>query len=629
MLAPVGSYVLHHLSGSHAQDAANASSTMVYDVAKGDFDTELCEAAGLDPAMLPPVRPSTEVVGTLRHDVAAELGLTDRCAVVVGTGDEHAASVGAGAIEPGVVVDVTGTAEPVTTVAAEPVRDPLGLVETHGHAVPGSWLIENPGFVSGGSTLWLANGLLGVPQGEVFARARQAPPASDGVLFLPALSGSTAPRWNDAMRGAFLGLAMNHTSAHVARAVLEGCAYALRDIVDRLDALGLGHGEVRIVGGGARDDLWAAIKADVLGRPVRRVLTEEATAVGAAMVAGVGAGVFTDFAAASVAVQLDPTTIEPDPAAQRHTPTRTAATSPLSTPSSQALAQMTVPEPNEILATLREKGYSDLPEVDIRVGASVLDDAISDTCARPGAPAAVILSDGGPYRTPAGPVVDRLAKQLGDCPVIQLGTGTVRADEETVERAVAEVGADRLLISVGAGTLTDIAKVTAKRTGSRHVAVQTACSINGFIADRSVLVIAGAKRTVVSRWPDMLVADSDILTAAPSKLNLAGVGDLSTVPNAVAEWQLAARLGHGPAYDAAVVEQVLAAMPALPSWPGPHATPSRRGSPIWPGCWRGVACRWESSARRRPHRAVSMRCLTYWRWRSLSGRAPPPRTACR
>lgn len=317
VLAPVGSYVLHHLSGSNAQDAANASSTMVYDVAKGDFDSELCEAAGLDPAALPPVRPSTDVVGTLRPDVAADLGLPATCAVVVGTGDEHAASVGAGAVESGVIVDVTGTAEPVTTVAAEPVRDPLGLVETHGHAVPGSWLIENPGFVSGGSTLWLATGLLGIPQGEIFTLARGAPAASEGVLFLPALSGSTAPRWNDAMRGAFLGLAMNHTSAHAARAVLEGCAYALRDIVDRLDALGLGHGEVRIVGGGARDDLWASIKADVLGRPVRRVLTEEATAVGAAMVAGVGAGVFADFSAASVAVQLDPKAIEPDPAAQR------------------------------------------------------------------------------------------------------------------------------------------------------------------------------------------------------------------------------------------------------------------------------------------------------------------------
>ena len=225
----------------------------------------------------------------------------------------------------------------------------------------------------------------------------------------------------------------------------------------------------------------------------------------------------------------------------------------------------TVPDPAAILAELRERGHANLPEVDIRVGASALDDAIAVISAAPGAPSPVILSDGGPYRTQDGPVVDRLAKQLGDCPVIQLGTGTVRADEDTVERAVTDVGAERLLVSVGAGTLTDIAKVTAKRTGSRHVAVQTACSINGFVADRSVLIIAGAKRTVVSRWPDMLIADSDILTAAPARLNLAGVGDLSTVPNAVAEWQLAGGLGHGPAYDAAVVEQVLAAMPALPS----------------------------------------------------------------
>ncbi len=224
---------------------------------------------------------------------------------------------------------------------------------------------------------------------------------------------------------------------------------------------------------------------------------------------------------------------------------------------------ISIPEPNAILATLREGGHADLPDVDLRIGTSVLDEAIEKSPGRFGTP--VIISDGGPYRTPAGPVVDRLAERLGGCPVIQLGTGTVRADEETVERAVAEVGRDRLVVSVGAGTLTDIAKVTAQRTGSRHVAVQTACSINGFIADRSVLVIAGAKRTVVSRWPDQLIADSDLLTAAPVRLNLAGVGDLSTVPNAVAEWQLAAGLGHGPVYDATVVEQVLAAMPALPS----------------------------------------------------------------
>ena len=224
---------------------------------------------------------------------------------------------------------------------------------------------------------------------------------------------------------------------------------------------------------------------------------------------------------------------------------------------------ITVPDPAALLATLRNEGHAGLPDVDVRIGEGVLDRAIRDSAARflveP-----VLLSDGGPYRTPAGAVVDRLAGRLG-CPVVQLGTGTVRADEETIERAVAEVGEHRVLVSVGSGTLTDIAKVTAQRTGSRHVAVQTACSINGFIADRSVLVVAGAKRTVRSRWPDMLVADTDILTAAPWQLNLAGVGDLSTVPNAVAEWRLAARLGHGPPYMASAVEDILAANPALPS----------------------------------------------------------------
>lgn len=225
---------------------------------------------------------------------------------------------------------------------------------------------------------------------------------------------------------------------------------------------------------------------------------------------------------------------------------------------------ITVPDPAALLAALRADGHAGVPDVDVRIGASVLDGAIGDSLERFPTAVPIILSDGGPYRTPAGPVVDRLAGRLG-CPVIQLGTGTVRADEDTVERAVADVGEQRLLISVGSGTLTDIAKVTAQRTGSRHVAVQSACSINGFIADRSVLVVAGAKRTVQSRWPDVLVADTDILAAAPWQLNLAGVGDLSTVPNAVAEWQLAARLGHGPPYAPATVEDVLAANAVLPA----------------------------------------------------------------
>jgi len=244
------------------------------------------------------------VIGPLRREVAEQLGLSPRCQVVVGTGDEHAAAVGAGALAPGVVVDVTGTAEPVAVPSSDVVLDDERLVETHAHAVDRMLLVENPGFVSGGSTQWWA-ATQGIPQGDVFALAAQAPPGSDGVLFLPTLSGSFAPRWNEDMRGCFAGLALNHTPAHFARAVLEGCAYALRDILDRFAAMQIGGEEIRVVGGGARSALWLQIKADITGQPVRPVLGDCATSMGGAMLAGVGAGVFADLAqAAERAVEL-------------------------------------------------------------------------------------------------------------------------------------------------------------------------------------------------------------------------------------------------------------------------------------------------------------------------------------
>ncbi len=313
-LPPVAAYLLARLTGVLAQDPANASSTLLYDVATGTWSGMLVEAAGLDPALLPPIRPSTEVAGPLLPAAAELLGLHPGCQVVVGTGDEHAATLGAGAAGPGLVVDVTGTAEPVCAVADEVVLDPERMVETHAHSVPGRLLVENPGFVSGGSTLWLAQSVLRVDQGEVFDLAARAPAGSEGVSFLPALSGSMTPRWNEDMRGAFTGLAMNHDSRHLARAVLEGCAFALRDVVDRLDALGIA-GEVRVVGGGGRRRLWLEIKAGVLGRPVRPVLAEEATALGAGILAGTAAGTFRDpDDAVTRAVEVAATTVDPDPA---------------------------------------------------------------------------------------------------------------------------------------------------------------------------------------------------------------------------------------------------------------------------------------------------------------------------
>jgi xylulokinase len=312
-LAPVGAHLNGWLCGDVVQDHAHASSTLLYDLAARDWSEQLVETAGLDAERLPPIRSAADVIGTLRPEAADALGLSTTCRVAVGTGDDHAAAVGAGALDSGVVVDITGTAEPVAAPSRELVLDDARLVETHAHAVDDRLLVENPGFVSGGSTLWLAQ-LFGVTQAELFARAEEAPAGADGVLFLPSLSGATSPRWNDRMRGAFGGLALSHGFGSMARAVLEGCAFALRDIVDRLAALGLAGEELRVVGGGAQSRLWLQIKADVTGRPVRTLDGHFTTSTGAAMLAGVAAGCFRDLAeAADRCVRLVPEPVLPQP----------------------------------------------------------------------------------------------------------------------------------------------------------------------------------------------------------------------------------------------------------------------------------------------------------------------------
>jgi xylulokinase len=311
-MAPVAGFLLAWMTGSALQDHANASSTLLYDVRARDWAAPMLAATQIDPELLCGIRAAHDVGGTLLPEVAEELGVSSACQVVIGTGDDHAASLGAGAAFPGIITDVTGTAEPVTAVAAELVFDEEHVVETHAHAVDGELLVENPGFVSGGSTLWLSSNVLGVTQGQVFECAAAAPAGSDGVVFLPTLSGSTAPRWNDEVRGVFAGLSLNHDRSHLARAVLEGCAFALRDIVARLDAMGLGGGEIRVVGGGARSQLWLQIKADVTGKPIRPVLSPEPTALGAAILAGLAAGTFVDAAAAvDRVVELGPEQVVP------------------------------------------------------------------------------------------------------------------------------------------------------------------------------------------------------------------------------------------------------------------------------------------------------------------------------
>ncbi len=310
-----GSALVAWLTGEQVLDHANASSTLLYDVSDRTWSAEMLGATGLDTHRLGTICAASEVAGPLRPAAAEMIGLTPSTRVVVGTGDEHGASLGAGAIREGIVVDISGTAEPVAVASPTPTIDETGLVETHAHADPRVWLIENPGFVSGGSVRWFQDLFGGAAFADLDREAGASGPGSDGVTFLPTLSGSTAPRWNDRARGVFAGLSLNHDRGAMFRAVLEGCSFALRDIVDRLGELGLGADEIRVVGGGARSPLWLQMKADVTGHRVRVLASDEATALGAAMLAGVGAGTFADLdEAVGAFTTLDAVAFEPDPA---------------------------------------------------------------------------------------------------------------------------------------------------------------------------------------------------------------------------------------------------------------------------------------------------------------------------
>jgi len=328
-----GSFVAYSLTGELAVDAANASSTLLLDVAQRAWSPELCQLFAIPLERLAPLRPAAEVLGGLRAGLAEALGLLAGTPVTVGTGDEHAACAGAGVVRAGLVCDIAGTAEPVCASSAQPVFDPSGLVETHCHTDPALWLLENPGFVSGANYRWFRDQFAplevqaaaqSAAQGGPSAYdllndlAAQAPAGAEGLVLLPCLMGAMTPTWNAAARGTFAGFTLAHRREHFARAVLEASAYAVRDIVDQMRQMGLPLEEIRAVGGGSRSRLWRQIKADVTGLPVTLPLTAETTALGAALLALVAIGAFANLteAASRVVCLVDAERVEPEPAAR-------------------------------------------------------------------------------------------------------------------------------------------------------------------------------------------------------------------------------------------------------------------------------------------------------------------------
>jgi len=312
-----GSYLAYYLTGELAVDYSNASSTLLLDVRTKTWCDAMGEAFHIDLNKMAPLQAATVSLGRLRQEAAGQLGLSTDTMVMVGCGDEHAACLGAGITGPGLVADIAGTAEPVCAASRNLVFDSSCLVETHCHADPELWLLENPGFVSGGNYRWWRDQFA---QGQSYTtldeEASPIPPGAQGLTFLPSLMGAVAPTWNEAARGTFAGFTLAHTRGHFARALLEGSAFAVRDITTQMQACSLDLRELRVVGGGAKSRLWNQIKADVTGLQVSVPEITETTALGAAFLALVGVGAYVSLSEAGEQIVRIRERIDPNPSAQ-------------------------------------------------------------------------------------------------------------------------------------------------------------------------------------------------------------------------------------------------------------------------------------------------------------------------
>ena len=310
------SYVVKRLTGAFVIDHALASTTMVCALDEPRYDPALLNLFGIDAAELPRIDHAAALAGRLHESGAALTGLPRGLPVAVGTGDDFSTSIGAGLLAPGRVSVGLGTGEVVGALHRSPLIDDAGLVETHPYPGLGSdrcFFIENPGWLGGGSVVWLMS-ILGLSHPRQFDDlAALAPPGADGATFLPCLSGAMAPRWRSAARGSFYGLTTAHGREHMARAVLEGTAFAMRDVIDRLDSMGVATDTILMLGGGARSALWGQIRADVAGRNVDVPRITDTCPIGAAMLAAVASGDVSTLADAAALIEGGSETITPNP----------------------------------------------------------------------------------------------------------------------------------------------------------------------------------------------------------------------------------------------------------------------------------------------------------------------------
>ncbi|GMG82137.1 xylulokinase [Paralimibaculum aggregatum] len=309
-IRPAKDWLRRRLDGSDATDITDAWGMMLADAQGDGWSAALCEIAGIAPAVLPPIRGSAEVTGEITAQAAAETGLRAGTPVVCGTSDTNAETFSAGMTRPGIGAIKLATAGTVSTLTPAPVfsEDVIHyphLVAGHAYAILGTNSCAS-------AHRWLRDALFaGIGFDGMDAEACKAPAGSEGLLFHPYLNGERSPYWDPELRASFVGLGFNHGAPHMCRALYEGIAFTLRDCLAVLEARGMGFDTARLVGGGTRSALWRQIIADVTGLVIE-VPEQGDASFGAALIAGIGAGVLSGTEAAAGLIRVAET-LEPEP----------------------------------------------------------------------------------------------------------------------------------------------------------------------------------------------------------------------------------------------------------------------------------------------------------------------------
>ena len=305
-------YVRFELTGERATDVADASGTLLLDVAHRRWSKEILGLVEMDESLLPTLYESPEICGRISAAGATATGLRSGTPVVAGAGDQAAGAIGIGVVSPGTVSATIGTSGVVLAATDAPALDPGGRLHTFCHAVPGRWMVMGVTQAAGLSLRWFrdqfgaATNVSSNSSSDQYEKltteAAKAPPGSDGLLWAPYLMGERTPYLDPTARGMLVGLTASHTRAHVIRAVLEGVAFSLRDTFTIFQEIEVPVKTIRLGGGGARSPLWRQIQADIYGQQVETVEAEEGAAYGAAILAGVGAKAWPSVDAACGAV---------------------------------------------------------------------------------------------------------------------------------------------------------------------------------------------------------------------------------------------------------------------------------------------------------------------------------------